>query len=254
MSDNKFLTQLESNPAATPVMTLAHTTNVGKLYEILKGDLVKATHNFNGTPTLYFYYGVNFYKYKPECNDNLSRVVGFLFKNDALNSANSVFPFDTGAYIAHLYGDYLKGDVMEYEVPIANKETPAKLVTLLYETNEDYLFGRPKKLKTAKTPREIRLIEFIKDATNKIYPSNKFDARCHAIEVQFIEAQHFRDNVELVILPRQSYEEDLKGLFGSELTGLKVDYYDDMPLSGPTEDSVLIRQKAIDYLREKGML
>lgn len=249
-----FLDRLKTHQATKPIMTLAHTTNAANLYRILKDDLIKTSHEFRGKPTLYFFYGVNFYRQTATFNDAKSRPVGFLFKNDILNLAESVFPFDTGAYDEGLYGDYLDSDLMEYEVPILDKETPAKLVNILYETNESYLFGKPRPLKTAKTLTEHNLIEFIKDATTKIVPSDKFDDRCFAMEIQFIKNLKFKENVELIILPIQSYKENLEGLLEDELTGLNIEFYDDISVFGPSGDSLLIRQKAMDYLRKQGIL
>lgn len=254
MPKDMFLKRLESYESAEPEMTLGHTTNAGNLYKILNEDVVKPKHDFNGTQTLYFFYGVNFYRQSADFADAISRPVGFLFKNKILKDANSVFPFDTGAFNAKLYGDYLGDDVMEYEVPANQDKTPAKLVKILYESNENYLFGKPKPLNRAKTETEIKLIAFIRGATTEVSPSGNFDDRCYAIEVQFIKEQNFRDNLELLILPRQAYEYDLKGLLEDNLKGLNIDYYDDSGRFGPKEDSAVIKQKALDYLRNNGTI
>ena len=253
MPKDKFITRLEAQIPAAPALPLAHTTNAGDLYSILDENVVKPLHDFNGQPTLYFFYGVNFYRQTASFRDALSRPVGFLLKNDILKEAESVFPFDTGAHAAGLYGSYLENDVLEYEVPLASNDTPAKMVKVLFETNKNYLSGKPRNLKSAKTKTEHKLIEFVRDATTKI-ELEKFDDRCFAIEVQFTKEQAFKENVELLILPRNSYEESLKGLLEDSLSGIPIEYYDDMPVSGPSVDSSLIRQKATDYLRSKGLL
>lgn len=253
MPKDKFITRLEAQTPAVPAMPLAHTTNAGDLSSILDENVVKPLHEFNGQPTLYFFYGVNFYRQTASFKDALSRPVGFLLKNDILNEAKSVFPFDTGAHAAKLYGDYLEKNVLEYEVPMASNDTPAKMVTTLFETNSNYISGKPRDLKSAKTKTEHKLIGFVRDATTKIQPE-KFDDRCFAIEIQFTKEQRFKENVELLILPRNSYEESLKGLLEDNLSGMPIKYYDDMPVSGPSADSILIRAQATAYLRRKGLL
>lgn len=236
-------------------MTLAHTTNADRLRQILDEDLVKAGSKFVHTneDVAYFFYGVNFFKLNSHLSDAKTRPCGFLFRNESVEKAVRIFPFDSGACDAGMFGDSLPGGVMDYELPISDSTTPARLVELLYENNEGYIAGRPKPLDPSASVTEQKIVSFVLEATSKAQPENGLDDRFCGIEVQFTEEQEFKENVELLILPKNAYNHHLKPGLEKLIAGMPVEFYDDPLISGPLRDSQSIKQKAIDFLRTRNL-
>jgi hypothetical protein len=118
-----------------------------------------------------------------------------------------VFPFDSGGFKSHMYGDVFHPDMLveEFEVP-EGLVGAHKCVKIFYGDNARYMSEEPlPDLKYAVTNFHVNsYYEFIKSAT----PS-EVDDRRSALEFQFSEGIRFTDTkVAAVIVPDIFLDED----------------------------------------------
>jgi hypothetical protein len=240
---------------AIPFLPVAHLTSWHNLTMIIEGSFLKTISKFKTQSVSYFFYGVPFYKLNLDdpqqtCSQLFRRPIGILFKSKIIERAKRAFPFDTGAFGSKMFKEFFPDDssIEEFEIPINDPSTPAKLVTFLYGNNTSYIFGGPLKLDQGKNILEDCLIHLI--STRDIH---KFDERNHAIEIQFNIDLPLKENIELMIFPREMYKMHF-GRFGGKLSQYKIEFYEDSYRFDPLLDSALVQAKAKEYLRKNNYI
>jgi hypothetical protein len=144
------MTTLESalNRIALPrqeVLPLAHLSKAKRLSNIVRrGKLLTRHCDVFNDRLLYLSYGVPFYRPRNEFTENRDKwPVGFLFDIELVKNISRFYPFDTGAMARGLFGRRWRN---EFDIDNCyTADRPERLVSCLYTSNENYLFGRVKR-------------------------------------------------------------------------------------------------------------
>lgn len=241
---------VEAYQPSTPELPICHITTWHSFESIIKqGGLT--IDKKEGRDNLYFFYGSPFYKIPSKwTGQRFRRPIGLLFKSNLINHSNKIFPFDSGAFEKHFKEDYFPKDysLKTFELTPVTRETPGRLVSLLYKNNEKYVFGEP----VANCMSKETIIDCILNliATKD---KNSFDDRNHGIEVIFSEDVKLQGSLELVLLPKTMFREN-ESNFDKKIHSFKLEFYEDSYRFDPGIDCALVQAKAKEYLRSIGLL
>lgn len=241
---------IEDYQPAVPELPICHITTWHSLESIIKQGCLTIDKDA-GRDNLYFFYGSPFYKIPSIwTGQRFRRPIGLLFKSNLIDQANRIFPFDSGALQKHFKPDYFPDDysLKTFELTPVMRDTPGRLVSLLYKNNEKYVFGEP--VNNCKSQETI--IDCILNliATKD---KNSFDDRNHGIEVVFSENVKLQGALELVLLPKTMFREH-ESSFDKNIHSFKLDYYEDSYRFDPAIDCALVQAKAKEHLRSIGLL
>jgi hypothetical protein len=235
---------------AKPALPICHITTWHNFESIIENGSMTVDKNA-GRDNLYFFYGLPFYKLPSMyTGQRFRRPIGLLFKSDLIGHASKIFPFDSGAFPKHFKPNYFPDDysLETFELTDVDQETPGRLVSLLYQDNEKYIFGKP----VGNCSSKETIIDCILDLiTTK--DKNSFDERNHGIEVVFSDNIKLKGSLELVLLPKTMYREN-ESNFNKNLSAFKLDFYEDNYRSDPAIDCSLVQAKSKEYLRSIGLL
>jgi hypothetical protein len=141
---------LDGEPVTPPAMPYFHNTDAYSFREIIFSaeQLLKPTPCtvFNNEALLYVFYGRP--AYRPS-NDSRSTglfadfPVSIILGNSVVNSPRRVLPFDSGAFVAGLYEEFLhkKMKILDFELG-RDASMPSKLVKKFFGSNLNYFNGQ----------------------------------------------------------------------------------------------------------------
>jgi len=195
---------VNSQPPATPLLPLTHTTDVYGLINALD-DQELVPHScdvFVGEPLLYFFYGRPSYRVnsnQPPTSLDHYLPVCLLFRSASTFPIKRIFPFDTGGFEKDLYADALHKDMKLEDFGLdPDPSTPGKVISLFFGTVDAYLRARP--LSALKLdPKELEAISFHALISSRL--SNNVDNRSSGVEIQLEGRLDLRGNIEAIILP-----------------------------------------------------
>lgn len=252
-----MLNKILANEKPTlPEMPLAHITDWQKFLSIMeKGHLLASCSNEN-MQVCYFFYGSPYYKYTHTANKNdprrislggmpMYRPVGLLFKAELVREAQSIYPFDSGAF--ELYKDHIPKDLTldSFELREPESMHPGKIVNRYFGTNDNYLRGKVKP--------GFKAVHAIEQALFNLYSTKGiklFDERNHGIEVQIGHNIAIDLNLELLILPESLCRHNSK-MASKVPDNIKVKTYFDHVRHVLSEDCTKIQQIAETYVRRR---
>jgi hypothetical protein len=240
---------------------LVHITAVGAAREIIEAGQIEARRcRIFGTDLVYFFVARPAYRLRDgdTKSDQISRFpFVFVISPNNLDAPYHVYPFDTGAGVAGVYGD--RADPHVYLEDYALESNLAGAVAHMawaFDSAEAYFDGDLRAgLHSTLQPWESVSKGFLTIAQLAATGHNQPDKRASAIEVAYRTHIPLRGNVGLVILPKQYLEngtatnaELLERLRQLEITW---DTYDWQPNESPdyflSEITRLVRR----YLRSR---
>lgn len=252
-SKSKLGKLISGAPSLPQKLPLVHSTDAYTFANILKEECLAPAKCdvFNGEVLTYFFYGRPAYRpagdEKPLTLQHYCPVV-LIFKPDLIATAKRIFPFDTGAFNLGLYAPFLhqKMKLEDFELE-ASPDTPSKVVSLFFGTNEAYLSGKPSQnVRLDASDFEAQSYLGVIEAKG----SNMVDSRSSSIELQTNEPIMLDAEVAAVILPQVF----LDGKIGESLKGLNIDAlpYASYAMFRPAEFMAHITTMCFRYYAEKG--
>lgn len=240
---------VEKQSVIKPLLPISHITDWHSVEHIVKCGFLSC--NASEDKCICFFYGAPLYKVKSPHEDERTlglmfrRPIGMVFKSDLIDMADKVYPFDSGAFSEHFKRYFPpEYDLSEFEVSPVARETPSKLVSLLYGSNENYIFGKPITPPKPVTSITEGLFELYNSKDIKLY-----DERNHGIELQYLKDVFIEDNLELIVFPRTVFREN-KELIEVDLQKYNVEFYEDAYRYDPEKDSALIQAKVKEYFHK----
>lgn len=201
---------LERQPAPTRrerLLPLAHTTGINQFKQIVADRRLSAIQcSVMQGPRVYLYYGGAYYKPRGKASRDAGTLpMAMVFRPTVLSSVHAVFPFDTGAVKAGIFGPSLCGrlpldDSLGLFSADGRKALPA-LVVALYGSNLAYQRGNPLP-SLASEPHPLPTLYELLSLDGKDLPEN-CDARATAIECQFTSHLELQNHLEAIAIPEE---------------------------------------------------
>lgn len=217
---------------------------------IIESGKLKATDckEFN-EKLLYFFYGKPSYpvgeKNQTKRTDDLYCPVCFIV-NPQKVSIYRVFPFDSGAFKAKRYTDFLHRDMKIDDFELENNtEQIQAYISVIFNNNNNYIEGVAYK-------QESTYLE-IKSFLNMLNAKGAFDIdeRANTVEIISKENIEIKNTVECVILPKSLMKiKEVNNFFVDN----KIEYktYTVRRLTPPMRYNELVFELVMEYLNEKG--
>lgn len=196
------------------MLHLIHVTSVGWGRRIVNGGQIEARHcNVFDTDLVYMFVGRPDYRLKngAEKSDQINRFPClFLISADGLGSPYHVYPFDTGAANAGMYGDAADPAVYldEYELD-PDLTVVSRFILWAFGSNTAYFEGslRPK-LGANLRYWQSACLGYIKIA--RLAASHpKPDRRASAIEIAYARNVALSGNAKVIVIPDRLLEDNL---------------------------------------------
>lgn len=245
-------------------LPLVHVTAVGAAREIIDSGQIEMRHcRVFKRDLVYFFLLRPAYRVgeSDAQSDQINRFP-FVFVVDAKNMSvpSHVYPFDTGAASAGIYGDWPDPFVPldDYELE-PNLGSAAGLIGWAFGSVEAYFNaevrqGLKESLKSWESAAQSYLTIAALGTTGA---SNRPDKRASAIEVAYDKHVPLKGNATLAILPKQLLES--QGAQNSDLVskltaiGMVWEAYDWQPNTRPDDFFVQITEIAAAYFKTKGL-
>lgn len=192
-------------------LPLVHTSDAFRLQDILaSGKLEPTICDVFNEDLVYLFLGRPAYRTRKQTNDNIhfDLPVVILMKPEApLPSPRRVFPFDTGAFSAHLYDRYFhhSTDVEDFLLE-PSIDGARRHVSFFYSSDRDYFIGLTRK------NVDIPFGQFELEGLHELArapadPTLQFpvppDERSSSIELQFDTSLPLSGNVLGLVVPQQ---------------------------------------------------
>jgi hypothetical protein len=140
-----------------------------------------------GERLIYLFYGGAFYRPSEFTTKNVDELpVAFLFEPAALTKIARYYPFDTGALVSGRLGasgDRLRPFRSAFQVPGGDIQTPTRMVHHLFNSNENYIYGRVDpdcQTKPSPLPELFELMT--QDLTSKGTDHRQCCIECHSVD------------------------------------------------------------------------
>lgn len=246
---------VKDSKISTLPLPLIHTTDAYSFREIITKGVMRPQpcEVYEGENLLYLFYGKPAYRnsMKNSTSQSCYFPVCFLFDYYALSKIKRVIPFDSGAFNAGMFHDYIhhKMNLTNFTLP-PDSEVPLKIVKKFYDTNKSYFKGKPK------NNLELPALDFEVQAYYSLITEGKktdFDDRKSAIEMQFCEEIEISTRtIKAVVLPTCFLEDD--NLLDM-LCDLNAEIFDYATFHArPSEYTSEIYNRVNNYLESEGLL
>lgn len=239
-------TQLPTEPS----LPISHVTDWHSVESIVKNGCMSC--EVSAEKTICFFYGAPLYKINLDGGSKEStglrhrRPIGLVFKSDLIKEAAKLYPFDSGAFDKYFKAYFPSTySLSSFEITPVENSTPAKIVSMFYETNENYIFGEPVKVKDLDHVMIEGLMEIFGSKSKKAY-----DERNHGIELQYKKDVSIKDNLELIVFPKTIFKK-FGEQFDGFLKGFEILTYEDSYRFDPVKDSILVQAKIKEYFGKK---
>ena len=264
---NNFTQYVSKEPLSELPLPLTHITDGYSFRDILEnGELRPTTCEVFREKLLYLFYGRPVYRVWSDVKATSFPIfypICILLKPECLKMAKRVFPFDSGAFDANMYGDYMemygRFDLDSFlvnpiphipnQIPLPG--TPGHVVSTFFGTNYNYYNNEIRNaLKFGLYFEAESYYEMI--ASKK---EEKYDSRCSTIEIQTDATIHLsKDTVYAIFLPEQLSEDErirkiVRGKWETEpLTYIKPGRVE------PSRITDILVGEVRNFLSEKGFL
>lgn len=252
---------LEQNEfGQVPNLPLIHSTSSFNALKILGNGYISVEEDNkikNSEPHAYFFYGRAAYpiqKGKLPRGEDSYFTVCMLVQSTAVD-ASYVFPFDTGAFINNLYSPFINEDseLAQFALP-SDLCSINEFIFRVFGNHYNYVRGNalPNNVEmNCDTPFELRA--YWNMVTNK--SAQVVDSRCRTIEVVSTEKiQLDSHKLMAIIMPELLRDKKIVRKFLDDHPDIDIISYP--CFFGDTDDSYygVVREKAYDYLKNKGLL
>lgn len=131
-------------------LPLIHTTQAFRFRSIVEEQVLRGQHsNYFGEDRIYFFYGRPAYRpaldFQPR-TDLFYLPVCLLVRLSSVGELRAIYPFDTGAYLDHLFDGFIHKDMkLESFLLGTAMDIPPKVVSLFFGGNKQYFLGAVKR-------------------------------------------------------------------------------------------------------------
>lgn len=200
-----FRATIENVSDLPPILPLVHTCDCHTLREIISSKIIKpALCPVFKEDLVYFFYGRPSYRVSDKglaFNTSSVYPACLIIQPEKVKSITRIFPFDSGAYAAGLYSNYLhKNSKHDDYLLDSNYPFVQKFVKYFYDTNQNYFDGKSTIQKSTIQPCAYEL-ETIYSLIN-VTQGETFDDRCYTIEVQSSTSIEISDSaLKAIVIP-----------------------------------------------------
>lgn len=203
----------------------------------------------------YFFYGRPSYRVNNKGMSSASMSnfpVCLVIEPEQVLNVESIYPFDTGAYSVDLYKDVVHRSAKVEDFKFKSTfDFVKKFISLFYETNENYYYGKVKINEADIPPMSFELKSIYSLAANK--GATVADDRCSAIEVQSRKGLQILPNViKAAILPSMVLEDEIVSNYLYDM-GIESIPYETMQWDPSTVTPLIINQLN-DYYKQEEIL
>jgi len=202
----------------------------------------------------YYFYGRPAYRLKEKTPTGQIELfpVCFIINPNKLNDIERAFPFDTGAFKADFYSQFVSSNLsMEDFIFEPEYDFIRKYIGLVFDSNANYYKGKPVISLSDISPLSYELRALFESISNK--GSREVDDRCFTIEVQSKNSLNIdSESIEAIVLPSELIEDE-------DVLNLYMDY--DIELityevyrSAPSSTTSVILNKVSEYYQGTGRL
>jgi hypothetical protein len=244
-------------PQALP---LVHATAAWPAKEIIRSSkLVTKRCDVFETELLYFFVLRPAYrsKFGQEESHQLSRFPAvFILRPEAVGDPRHVYPFDTGGAAKGAFAKQADPYVPLEDYAVASTHSGAVgHIGWAFGTLEAYFEGRIREgLQDEVHAGESVTRGFLDVARMGVEGSNEHDKRASTIEMAASHNIELKDNVQLVILPKQYLEGNAGLLEDITALGADIELYDWQPNRAPDEFQKDIMRISREWYRRKGVM
>lgn len=244
-------------PSALP---LVHVTAAWPAKEVVRsGKLMTKRCDVFETELLYFFVLRPAYrsKFGQEESHQLSRFpVVFILRPEAVNNPRHVYPFDTGGAAKGAFAKQADPYVPLEDYAVAPTHGGAVgHIGWAFGTLEAYFEGRLHDgLQDSVPAGESVTRGFIDVARMGVEGSNEHDKRASTVELAASHNVELKDNVQLIILPKQYLEGSTALLDEITALGAEIELYDWQPNRAPDEFQKDIIRISREWYRRKGIM
>lgn len=244
-----------------PLLPLMHITK-GLLAEdvIRSGELSPVYCNALKRPLAYLFYGRPAYRVHGDGVIKFSAACPFcfVFSPDLIESADRIYAFDSGAFIARLYSHAMMEEMNLDDFSLESRtDRPNKLISAAFRSREDYIKGDRRGVKYPEEGAEDW--EFHAQAYLQLLSSrgrNEPDDRISAMEMTVSAPIKLSDFLKGLIVPHTVWGEVKRAPWLSSLgnAGVEIRPYEFIPGRHPDTYTDLIAAESRDMLRAWGYL
>lgn len=237
-------------PPAMPRLPLFHKCESYDFRSIAEKEKLKLSNckRFNNERLLYFFYGRPAFRTsgdgKSTSDLSLLPIVIGVKPNVKIDIAR-VAPFDTGAYKENIYSQFFNPKMKcEDFLVTPDEDSPGRLVTLFFGSNECYYSGTPV------AEMKIPPLEFEVDSYRQMIAhrgTSEFDSRRSTIEVQSKSPLALDASTVLLVVVPGVFLDDKKFLRRLKLWKAKVLHYD-IDHANPNDYTSEINRLVKEYL------
>lgn len=207
----KFLQKNTIKPAKS--LPLVHTTSAYRLVQILESQQITPTicDVFEGEKLNYFFVGRPAYKKEPGRECEIWELPTCVILDYASVPKKRVFPFDSGAFKARLFPDFIQMmNLDSFEVSNIS-DACERLIGAFFVTPHNYFKLNPRSQKSFERMFDIGILDAEVKALYKLilFKTGVYDDRRFAIEVQCDSAVALnKKNILAVVFPEEYCESD----------------------------------------------
>jgi hypothetical protein len=248
--------RIRRNTELAPLMPLVHICDCHALRSIVFSKSIKPTQCpvFN-EELLYFFYGRPSYRIKDNgfaCN--LTSMFPVCFIVDPLHASGlkRIYPFDTGAYHAGLYGSHIHKDSQREDYAFdSSYEFIQKYVRMFYSNNSNYYDGS-----STIPPDSIPKMGFEFQTLHQLINHKSIgtiDDRSFTIEIQCSsETNILSGAIKAIVLPDEILQDDALSSFMYDHNVEAITYCSSR--SAPSQLTPLIIDKVRNYYKQAGVI
>ena len=251
----RFRSFVREHSAHSMLLPLAHSTDNKCLIDLLEAPRLLPKHRPEYEEDLFFtYYGRPSYRLHPDIDATSVTAVhatAFLLDPRHMPLVHRVVAFDSGAMDLGLYKSAMHRDFTKQTFEVdPDLESASRIVRAFYDDHEDYCAGKPNRATVSEMQPEAQCYQDL--LTSKL--AAEADDRKSCVEIQFCsEIALNADTVLAVILPKQSYKEPtIRSFIDNELEAKALTYI--CTGGKPSEDAVMMKEKAFDFYFRTGRL
>ena len=184
--DNYYHKHISEAEPALSSMPLVHVCDSFTFRKIMVSGVIAPAHCKVFKKDLsYFFYGRPSYRVSSQeqtTNAKSMFPICFILDPSCVSVISDAYPFDTGAFCAGIFSDYVhpKSDISDYRF-VNQMEFIQKFVGYFYSNNTSYYDGVP-----SITQQSLPAMAFELHSLHQLITSEsaeKFDDRCHTIEI-----------------------------------------------------------------------
>lgn len=203
-----------------------------------------------GEKLLYFFYGKPSYPVGEKIKENRTDIeycpVCFIVSLDEIE-IYKVFPFDTGAFKANRYAEFLHRNMRLDDFELTSSRSGIQeYIQIFFGNNQNYIQGEAIIKNVLESPCVKALVSILNATSN-----TSFDERANTVEVISHKSILLKDAVECVILPENLLRDSCIEEYLSK-NGISHMEYTVRKLTAPSRYNEVVFDRAMEYIKKRG--